>query len=111
MILKFIFLSFLGRRNLAEISKSKSSLKHFELSHRLVLAAAGKGCLLNRDQDHFHHQLDLLHKNHHQYHRHCHTVDHLPRAEDEDACSEESQDARDEDEGVPVVKVRSLHED
>ena len=34
----------------------------------------------------------------------------LPRAEDEDASSEEGKDARDEDEGVPIVKVRRLHQ-
>ena len=35
---------------------------------------------------------------------------HLPRAEDEDASSEEGEDASAKDEGVPVVKVRRLHE-
>ena len=37
-------------------------------------------------------------------------IDHLPRAEDEDASSEERKDASAKDEGVPVVKVRRLHE-
>ena len=35
---------------------------------------------------------------------------HLPRAEDEDASSEEGQDASAKDEGVPVVKVCRLHQ-
>ena len=37
-------------------------------------------------------------------------IDHLPRAEDEDTSSEERKDASAKDEGVPVVKVRRLHE-
>ena len=48
---------------------------------------------------------DPLHKQHHR-----HLVDHLVGAEDEDASSEERQDGSDEDEGVPVVEVRRLHE-
>ena len=81
--------------------------------HRALLAARRKGDFLEkltiRNQKKVSPSTvnldpDPLHKQHHR-----HLVDHLVGAEDEDASSEERQNASDEDEGAPVVKVRRLH--
>ena len=44
----------------------------------------------------------------HLHDQHHNRISHLPRAEDEHSSSDERQDARKEDEGVPVVKVGRL---
>ena len=80
--------------------------------HRALLAARRKGDFLEKIRNQkkvspstVNLDPDPLHKQHHR-----HLVDHLVGAEDEDASSEERQDGSDEDEGVPVVEVRRLHE-